>query len=166
MHHTFIIGERREWIALRKECRYKWLENHVIRVEVDRCSLTTGRQTRFGQLARNLRANNAIRHRVSGSIIISFPKWWNLGTNNARVEKTFDLLRLKKEDRAFIKIANENVRRGASKLREKLMERRKRERKMDGGFVEYINIISDILRPVMLYLSIEQVFHFSRSNVT
>lgn len=37
---------------------------------------------------------------------------------------------------------------------------------MDGGFVEYINIISDILRPVMLYLSIEQVFHFSRSNVT
>lgn len=35
------------------------------------------------------------------------------------------------------------------------MERRKRERKMDGGFVEYINIISDILRPVMLYLSIE-----------
>lgn len=37
----------------------------------------------------------------------------------------------------------------------KKIDGKERERERDGDFVEYINSISDILRPVMSYLSIE-----------
>lgn len=53
-----------------------------------------------------------------------------------------------REDRVFIKISKES-------FEMKKIDGKKRERERDGDFVEYINSISDILRPVMSYLSIE-----------
>lgn len=80
--------------------------------------------------------------------------------------KSIRFASLKKGGSSFYKNSERKRSKGSIEIERKIDGKKKGEREMGGGFVEYINIISDILRPVMLYLSIEQVFHFSRSNVT